>query len=212
METERKHKETKKVVEDGYDKVAYEYAKLEGESEWPRMKWLNKVLEKLEHGSSILDLGCGSGDPADIEISREHKVTGIDISEKQITLARKNVPDGNFIHDDLGSVDFPSNSFEAVVSFYTLEHIPREEHKEIFLRINKWLKTKGYFLVSMEAGEYEGGVGEWLGVSMYFSSYDPETVRKMIADAGFEILVSAIETQIENGTKVPFLWVLSQKR
>jgi len=212
MDTERKNKETKKIVENGYDKVVHEYGKLEGEIKWPRMKWLNKVLEKIDDGSSILDLGSGSGDPADIEISKKHKVTGIDISEKQIILARKKVPDGDFIHSDVGSVEFPKNSFDVVVSFYTIEHIPREEHKTIFQRINKWLRRKGYFLVSMEAVEFDDGVREWLGVPMFFSSYDPETVKKMVIEAGFEILETTIETQIENTNEVPFLWILSQKR
>jgi len=73
-----------RVVEQGYDRVAHEYARLEGESEWPRMRWVRKLLKVLEPGSSVLDLGCGSGDPADVEISKEHKVTGVDISQAQI--------------------------------------------------------------------------------------------------------------------------------
>ena len=112
-----KNQEIKKMVESGYDKVAHEYAKLEGEVEWPRMEWLSKLLQRLEPGASILDLGCGSGDPADIEISKRHKVTGVDISETQLRLARKNVPEGNFIHADVGLVEFPIGSFDAVVSF-----------------------------------------------------------------------------------------------
>lgn len=36
--------------------------------------WLNKVLKHLKPGSSVLDLGCGSGDPADIEISKKKQV------------------------------------------------------------------------------------------------------------------------------------------
>ena len=54
----------KRMVELGYDKVAHDYAQLEGEIEWPRMRWLKLLLTKLEPGSSVLDLGCGSGDPA----------------------------------------------------------------------------------------------------------------------------------------------------
>ncbi len=118
----------KRVVEQGYDKVAREYSLLESEVEWPRMKWLKKLLAWLEPGSSVLDLGCGSGDPADIEISKEHAVTGVDISQTQIELARKNVPAGDLIHGDFASMQFPLCSFNAVVSFYALEHVPREEH------------------------------------------------------------------------------------
>src|SRR4030066_1200195 len=94
----------KRVVERGYDKVAHDYAHLEGQAEWPRLRWLKKLLDKLEPGSSVLDLGCGSGEPADVDISKQHKVTGGDISQTQISLARRNVPSGIFLHGDAGSL------------------------------------------------------------------------------------------------------------
>jgi ubiquinone/menaquinone biosynthesis C-methylase UbiE len=202
----------KRVVEQGYDRVAHEYARLEGESEWPRMRWVRKLLKGLEPGSSVLDLGCGSGDPADVEISKEHKVTGVDISQTQINLARQNVPTGHFLHGDAGSVEFPPTSFDAVISFYTLEHIPREEHRTILRRIYKWLRVGGLLLMSIEAGDFDDVMGEWLGVPMFISCFDPETMRRMVNEAGFELLETAIETQVEQGNDVPYLWLFGRKR
>jgi ubiquinone/menaquinone biosynthesis C-methylase UbiE len=212
MNTASEYGDPKRLVEQGYDQVAHEYARLEGEIEWPRLRWLNKLLDELEPGSSVLDLGCGSGDPADIEISKEHQVTGVDISEAQIELARNNVPAGDFIHGDAGTVEFPAASFDAVISFYTLDHIPRAEHSTILRRIYRWLRAGGYLLISIEAGEYDDFVGEWLGVPMFISCFDPETMRHMVSEAGFELLESAIETQVEGGQDVPFLWLFARKR
>jgi ubiquinone/menaquinone biosynthesis C-methylase UbiE len=212
MDEPVKTTDPKRVVESGYDRVAHDYARLEGASEWPRMRWLKRTLNELEPGSSVLDLGCGSGDPADIEIARQHRVIGVDISQAQIDLARQNVPAGSFIHGDAGSVEFPAASFDAVVSFYTLEHIPREEHETILRRVHGWLRPGGYFLLSHEAGEAEGMVGRWLGVPMYFSCFDPETVKQLVCGAGFEIVETAIETQAEQGIEIPYQWVLARKR
>ena len=201
----------KAVVAQGYDRVAADYACLENEAEWPRMRWLKRLLKGLDAGSSVLDLGCGSGDPADIEIAKNHTVTGVDISEEQIRLARKNVPSGRFIHADAASVNFPADSFDAVVSFYALEHIPREEHAALLRRISRWLRVGGLLLLSTEAGEEKGVVGEWLGVPMFFSSFGPEAVEQMIQESGFEILETAIEPQVEQGIEIPYLWVLGRK-
>lgn len=201
----------KQVVELGYDQVASEYAHLEDGTEWPRMCWLKKMLNLLPADSSVLDLGCGSGIPADIEISKEHRVTGVDISQAQIKMARQNVPTGIFLHGDAGSTEFPASSFNAVVSFYTLEHIPRGEHAGILRRIYQWLKPGGYLLISMEAGDYEGFYGNWLGVSMYMSCFDPETMRVMVVQAGLVLLESAIESQVEQGRTIPYHWILAQK-
>jgi ubiquinone/menaquinone biosynthesis C-methylase UbiE len=175
------------------------------------MRWLRKLLDRMEHGSSVLDLGCGSGELADVEISKEHQVTGLDISQTQINLARQNVPNGHFIHGDAGSVEFPPGSFDAVVSFYTLEHIPRGEHQIVLQGINNWLRVGGLLLISIEAGDYDNVMGEWLGVPMFISCFDPETMKMMVNEAGFELLETAIETQVEGGTDIPFLWVLGQK-
>jgi len=202
----------KRVVEQGYDQVAQDYARLEGETEWPRMQWLKKLLNRLEPGASVLDLGCGSGDPADVEIAKEHQITGVDISQTQLDLARRAVPTGIFLHGDAGSVTFPAAAFDAVVSFYTLEHIPREEHQTILRRIHQWLRPGGYMLISLEAGDIDAVMGEWLGVPMFLSCFDPETMKQLVIEAGFELLETAIETQKELNTEVPYLWLLARKQ
>ena len=203
---------SKQIVELGYDQVVSDYANLEGKREWPRMRWLKKVLSQLEPGSSVLDLGCGSGDPAAIEIAKAHQVSGVDISQAHIDLARQNVPSGNFQQGDVGSVDFSSASFEAVVSFYTLEHIPRREHQAILERIYQWLRPGGLLLFSIEAADLDDVTGEWLGVPMFFSIFPPETMRAMVKAANFEILETAIEVQFEGETEIPYLWILARRR
>jgi hypothetical protein len=67
-------------------------------------------------------------------------------------------------------------------------------------------------LVSLEAGEAASLVGEWLGIHMFFSCFDPKTVVQMIEVAGFEIVETAAETQLEQGTGIPYLWVPARKR
>lgn len=203
--------DAKKLVAQGYDLVADAYAQLENEAPWPRMRWLKKLLYRLSPGSVVLDLGCGSGDPADVEIAKAHAITGVDISQTQIALAREKVPSGQFLHADVGTITFSGASFDAVISFYTLEHLPRTEHGTIIRRIYQWLREGGYFLISTEAGEVEETVSKWLEVPMYFSCFDPETLKRMVQDTGFEIVETTIETQMEGDTEIPYLWILAQK-
>ncbi len=204
-------KDPKQIVERGYDQVASQYARLEDGDRWPRMRWLEKLLHALPAGSSLLDLGCGSGDPADILIAREHHVTGVDLSREQIRRARRNVPSGTFLHADAASIQFSDDSFDAVVSFYTLEHIPRAEHEVLLASIHRWLRPRGLLLLSLEAGDADDLVGEWLGVPMFFSCFDAETEARLIEASGFEILETAVETQVEQGTEIPYLWVLARR-
>jgi cyclopropane fatty-acyl-phospholipid synthase-like methyltransferase len=204
-------KEPNLIVARGYDVVAEEYVNLEGEVEWPRMRWLHKVLAELPPGSRVLDLGCGSGIPATREIAKEHDVIGVDVSARQVELARRNVPHAQFIHDDIQSLDFPPGSFHAVVAFYVLDHLPRELHATILASIHGWLKPEGLLLLTVETEDEPGVTGQWLGVDMFFSSFDADTTRRLIREAGFEAFSEAVEAQLEGQKEVSYLWVLARR-
>ena len=83
-------------------------------------------------------------------INDRHRGTGVDISGAQIALARKNVPGATFVHGDMSKLDFPASSFDAIVSFYTIEHLPRERHAERFGRFASWLRPGGRLLFTLE--------------------------------------------------------------
>jgi cyclopropane fatty-acyl-phospholipid synthase-like methyltransferase len=200
-----------RTVEAGYNEVARQYAELEGTTPWPRMRWLNKLLADLPRGSSILDLGCGSGDPVDVYLAHQHRVTGVDISAEQLRRARLNVPQAHFIKSDLSEVTFPIATFDAVVSFYTIEHVPRRFHSEVLRRVRGWLRPGGRLLLTIEAGEYADVTGTWLGVPMFLSCYGPERNKQMIQEAGFRLLESAVEVQREGDKDVPYLWILAAR-
>lgn len=197
-------------AERGYDKVAAEYAELEGAAKWPRMSWLAMLLDLLRPASAVLDLGCGSGDPADVEIAKNHTITGVDVSSVQIELAKKNVPSGSFIHGDLEYVSFDAGSFDAVVMFYAIEHVPRLRHRPLLEKIRGWIRPGGYLLFTTEAADYDEVSGEWLGVPMVLSCFEPETTKQIVRDSGFDIVETAVESQLEGVVEIPYLWVLAQ--
>lgn len=199
------------VVARGYDRVAEEYARLESATEWPRLRWLDELLAMLPGGSRVLDLGCGNGIPATARIAQRHRATGVDVSARQIELARANVPGAEFAVADLLDLSYPDGSFDAVVAFYTFDHVPRERLAELLGRIHGWLGDGGLLLFTAEIGDEPGVVGDWLGVPMFFSSYDPDTTRRLVAEAGFELVRDAVEEQQEGGAAVSYLWVLARR-
>jgi ubiquinone/menaquinone biosynthesis C-methylase UbiE len=204
---------SKKIVAAGYDQVASRYAELEAPGrEWPRMRWLRELLSRLSDGSKVLDVGCGNGLPATRAIAERHSVTGVDISLKQIELARHNVPDAHLIQGDAASVEFPDASFDAIVAFYVLEHLPREEHADVFGRFSRWLRPGGYLLFTVEPQDEPGVVGSWLGAPMFFSQFSAEKTLELAERAGFAVLRRAIESQREGDRDVSYLWVRAQRR
>jgi SAM-dependent methyltransferase len=130
----------KSIVATGYDLIAEGYLERYGRS-LVRDQWLGKLITLLPTKSRVLDLGCGSGVPVARELARRgHDVVGIDGSARQVSLARSNVSDAHFIHADMARVEVAPSSFDAVAAFYSITHIPRDEHAELLQRIASWLK------------------------------------------------------------------------
>ena len=183
---------SKDLVRKGYDKIARKY--MEVRDQFTNDRYLMMLNNLLEPGSTILDLGCGAGKPVDkFFIYHGHRVTGIDISEKQIKLAKRNTRRVRYELKDIANLKKEEYQVDAVVSFYTILHLPRETHYELFDKINSFLPEGGLALVTMGSSEWEG-IEDFYGVDMYFSHYGPEKNRTIIEKAGFRVLLDEIDT------------------
>jgi SAM-dependent methyltransferase len=131
----------------------------------------------------------------------------------QVERARRNVPGGRFLVADYTRLELPPESFDAVAAILTITHVPREEHAGLLRKIHGWLRPGGHFLASFGVGDLEGDVdGDWLGAPMYFSHFDAETNRRLLREAGFELIVDEIVEQDEGEHGVArFLWVIAAK-
>ncbi len=203
-------KDIRKIVEKGYDEGDYQkFFRLNKNLNEMEQRFLDKLLQLIPKNANILDLGSGIGIPYDKYLVKPGcEITGIDISQKHINIARKNVPQAKYIKGDLSNIDFESGSFDAVVSLYAIFHIPREEHKHLFEKIYIILKEKGPILVTMGMNGMLMAVEEWIGSEMAWSSYSIEENKKLIQEAGFRLL----HVEEEHHYLEHHLWILAQKK
>jgi SAM-dependent methyltransferase len=203
--------ERKRIVQAGYDSLASEFlvwaAKIEDD---PRHRLLGDFASRLPDKAHVLDLGCGVGVPSTTRLAERFDVVGVDISEAQVELARKNVPRATFVHGDFTNLDFPRGSFEGVTAFYSITHVPREQHGDLFGRIASWLKPGGWLLASLSAADSSDWSGNWLGVEMFFSGFDTDTNRRLLRDAGFTLVFDEVILMREPEGPSAFLWVIAQ--
>jgi SAM-dependent methyltransferase len=198
----------KSTVATGYDLIAECYLERYGRS-LVRDQWLGKLITLLPTKSRVLDLGCGSGVPVARELARRgHDVVGIDGSARQVSFARLNVSNAHFIHADMTRVEIAPSSFDAVVAFYSIPHVPRAEHADLLLRVASWLKPGGVFLASLGADRSADWRGSWLGVEMFFSHYAAEVNEQLVRQAGFDIEQAAVVNQDNEDGR--FLWVAAR--
>jgi SAM-dependent methyltransferase len=153
-------------------------------------EWLRPLIKELDPGTPVLDLGCGTGEPASRELSKHFEVTGVDISDVMIKRARNAVPNGRFVRADMTGVRFKPKSFGAVVSLYAIIHVPLAKQKALFRRIHSWLTPHGLLLAVVGHKAWEGTEDGWLGsdVTMFWSHADAVTYRRWLREIGFLVL------------------------
>jgi SAM-dependent methyltransferase len=201
-----------RIVGEGYDAMSDDFA------EWrdrivgdPRGWWLEQLTSRLPDGARVLELGCGAGVPDTQRLAELFQVTGVDISSEQIARARANVPNADFVQADFTAIDLEPGSYDAVAAFYSFNHVPRDLLAGVFVRIHSWLVPGGLFLASFGTSDTESWVGEWLGATMFFSSFPRETTSRLLTEAGFELLLDDLGPMEEPDGPVEFHWVLARR-
>lgn len=87
-----------------------------------------KILKEYANNfSNILDLGCGEGTRLNSLYSHGVSLSGIDISQKAIQLAKGKYKNIKFIIGDLEHLPFDAESFDMVYSYFVLEHLTDPE-------------------------------------------------------------------------------------
>lgn len=99
----------------------------------------------------VLDIGCGYGW---CELNCLHrgvkKVVGIEITKEDLKTAKKYVKDKRARFEVGGALELPfkDNSFDTIVSWEVLEHIPKNTEDIMFLEVNRVLRKNGVFYLS----------------------------------------------------------------
>ena len=199
-----------RTVETGYDRMAEQYLASKDQEDPILIEALEALSKKLPQVANVLDLGCGAGVPATRLLAERFVVTGVDVSSRQLELAREIVPAATFIKVDMIGLDFLPGSFDAVVAFYSIIHVPRERHPELVGNIHRWLKPGGIFLATWANEEWEGEEADWngWGAGMWWSHHDGSTNLGMLGDAGFTVGSAESRT---NSDGEEWLWVMARK-
>jgi SAM-dependent methyltransferase len=198
-------------VSDGYDLIAERYEQWGDGNRVTKDEYIKRCRRHVPRGSDVLDLGCGTGFHVTGRLTSEYRVVGVDLSPRSISIAKTRAPETTFIVGDIASVAFADESFDAVIAFLSLIHVPRELHAEVLTNIASWLRPGGWFIGTMGAESGEGTFGDFLGVDMYWSSWGAATNVELVRGAGLVVETATEETEDEDGKLVTHLWVVAQR-
>lgn len=111
---------------------------------------LLSMVGSIPNRGPVLDAGCGTGNNAVLLAQRGMSVTGVDISDKMLQVARSKVVKAglkvNLIQADASKLPLPDNCFDTAICSLVLEFA---ENPEMIVReLFRVLRPKGVIILS----------------------------------------------------------------
>lgn len=154
-------------------------------------EYLNLIIKSTPAGGSILDLGCGTGEPiAQFFIDKGFKVTGVDGSKKMIALCKKRFPNEHWIVSDMREINL-NQQFDVVLAWHSFFHLDHNSQRKMFKIFNAHIKPGG--LLVFTSGEEEEEI--WSdngGQQLYHASLSTSEYESLLKAISFKVLVNKV--------------------
>lgn len=149
--------------------------------------WLDRFLDLVRPGGPVLDLGCGAGDPIAAHVAGTGRpVTGLDIAEAMLALARSRCPDGDWRHGDMRALALPER-FAGILAWNSFFHLTEAEQRATLPRITDHLEPGGALMLTV--GPSEGmAIGRVGDEEVFHASLSPQEYRAILAAHGVEVV------------------------
>lgn len=196
-----------------YNRIAEDWFKDHQEDTW----WVSgtdKFTSLLKPGDLVLDVGCGAGVKSKYLISKGLKVVGIDLSEKMIEIAQKEVPDTKFLVADITEPLKLDEKIDGIFAQAVLLHIPKKDIKKVISNLVNLLKPKGYLYIAIKglrAGQNEEQIIKesdyGYEYERFFSFYTSQELNEYLKELG---LINTYEDVISTGN-TDWIQLIAQK-
>ena len=180
-------------VQDGYDRVAAEYA-AEFERELDEKPFDRKMLdwlaEKVAGGGPVCDMGCGPGQVARYLRERGVEACGVDLSAEMVRHARRLNPGIHFQQGDMLALSgVADGTYGGIAAFYSLIHVPRAGLADALRELKRVLRPAGALLAAFHIGRETVHKDEFLGreVSIDFHFFESAEMKEYLTAAGFRL-------------------------
>lgn len=181
------------VVRNTYNAIAEFFAPLLSveNSSKAEVEFMDLFLEYLPSDCDVVDLGCGAGKHGRYCASKGCRVTGFDISEKMIELAKTHNDkyEMQVLHvADICTVKCEAK-FDGAVAMYSLIHLTKEQMIDAIKNICKYLKPFAKIAITVYHGDRNGYYDEALipELKQFYRDYTCDELIELIESMSFKI-------------------------
>lgn len=175
---------------------------------------IDSFVKLLKPSSNILDAGCGPGTDSIYLHSLGHNVIGVDLSEKMLDIAKKQTKDIQFIKQDISKIDFPDDSFDAIIASYSLCYLPKKDIPASLDNFRKMLKPDGLLYLGLQEGNSEEiSMPEPFNpeMTLEINIMSVDEITELLKNSGFSIIETYIDPNVEKELSFENLCIIARK-
>ena len=168
---------------------------------WNDKPWHDRFVAMLPKGASVLDLGCGSGNPVARHLAAQGlKMTGVDFSPTFISLCRDRLPGHTWIVGDMRALSL-KRSFEGILAWDSFFHLKPADQRKMFQVFREHAAPSAVLMFNTGPSHGEA-IGHYRGDPLYHASLDPAEYARLLDGIGFKIVAHVVEDPQAGGRTV----------
>lgn len=174
----------------GYEGIAKEFLARRGDAVTRAgaigVREVSKWARRLPRGSSVLDVGCGSGFPITVLLVEEGlQAFAVDAAPSLVAAFRENLPGVPVLCEPVPESRLFERRFDAVLSIGLMFLLKADEQERLIARFAEILRPGGWLLFTSPAR-----AGTWRDVMTGIESVSlgGERYRALLAGAGLEVV------------------------
>ncbi|MDD4156520.1 MAG: class I SAM-dependent methyltransferase [Candidatus Izemoplasmatales bacterium] len=101
-----------------------------------------------KHKAKVLEMGVGTGEITKPLYDLGCEITGVDLSNKMIEIAKSYMKKATFILADFSdALNEISNKFDFIVFSYSIHHLSYNNQIELLIKLNNYLNEDGVIII-----------------------------------------------------------------
>jgi SAM-dependent methyltransferase len=154
--------------------------------------WLDRFLALLPQRASVLDIGCGAGEPiACYMIEQGCLVTGIDSSSALIGNCKDRFPDQEWLVADMRTLSL-DRRFDGILAWDSFFHLSPDDQRRMFPNFRRHAIAQAALMFT--SGHSHGEIiSTYKGELLYHGSLDGAEYRSLLHENGFEVVSHVVK-------------------
>jgi len=154
--------------------------------------WLDRFLAVLPPQPSVLDIGCGSGEPISrYLIERGCNVTGVDAAPEMIAICKEGHPRQRWRVADMRTLSL-HRTFNGILAWDSFFHLCQNDQRLMFPVFRAHAAPRAALIFTTGPGNGEA-IGAFEGEPLYHASLDGAEYRTLLNENGFAVVAHTVE-------------------